>query len=59
MALSTLNRQLRRFIVDGGNVLYLGFIIDTTMFDLNWKVGNLDKEYKIDDDYEIMGYCSI
>ncbi len=40
-------------------MLYFSLIIDTTMFDLKWNVGNVDKDYKIPDDYEVVGYCSI
>ena len=40
-------------------MLYFGLIIDTTMFDSKWNIDKLNKEYKIDDDYEIIGYCSI
>lgn len=40
-------------------MLYFGLIVDTTMFDLQWNVGSIDKDYKIPDDYEIVGYCSI
>lgn len=46
--------------IDAGiAMLYFGLIIDTTMFDLNWRVNSPSKEYIIDDNYEIMGYCSI
>lgn len=40
-------------------MLYFSLIIDTTMFDLKWQVGSLDKDYKIPTDYKIVGYCSI
>ncbi|WP_297134879.1 nitroreductase family protein, partial [Terrisporobacter sp.] len=40
-------------------MLYFSLIIDTTMFDLKCNVGNIDKDYKIPDDYEVVGYCSI
>lgn len=46
--------------IDAGiAMLYFGLIIDTTMFDLNWRFDSPSKEYIIDDNYEIMGYCSI
>lgn len=46
--------------IDAGIVmLYFGLIIDTTMFDLKWSIDNINKDYKIPDNYEIMGYCSI
>ena len=40
-------------------MLYFSLIIDTTMFDLKWHVGSLDKDYKVPDDYKIVGYCNI
>lgn len=40
-------------------MLYFSLILDTTMLDLQWNVGSVDKDYKIPDDYEIVGYCSI
>ncbi|WP_434796281.1 nitroreductase family protein [Terrisporobacter vanillatitrophus] len=40
-------------------MLYFSLIIDTTMFDSKWYVGSLNKDYKIPDDYKIVGYCSI
>ncbi|RDY27344.1 nitroreductase [Romboutsia weinsteinii] len=43
----------------GISMLYFGVIIDTTMFDLKWNIGKIDKDYKIPADYEIVGYCNI
>lgn len=40
-------------------MLYFSLIIDTTIFDLKWNVGSLNKDYKIPADYKIVGYCSI
>lgn len=40
-------------------MLYFSLIIDTTMFDLQWHVGSLDKDYKVPSDYKIVGYCNI
>lgn len=40
-------------------MLYFSLIIDTTMFDLTWNVGSLDKDYKIPSNYKIVGYCNI
>ena len=40
-------------------MLYFSLIIDTTMFDLKWYVGSLDKDYKIPADYKMVGYCCI
>ena len=48
-----------RSIDAGIAMLYFGLIIDTTLFDLKWNIDNTDKDYKIPDDYEIIGYCSI
>ncbi|GAA0861677.1 nitroreductase family protein [Paraclostridium tenue] len=46
--------------IDVGIVmLYFGVIIDTTMFDLKWTLGNVNKDYKIPNDYEIVGHCNI
>lgn len=46
--------------IDTGIVmLYFSLIIDTTMFDLRWNINNLNKDYKIPNDYEIVGYCSM
>ena len=46
-------------IETGIAMLYFGSIIDTTMFDLKWSVGSIDKDYNIDKDYDVVGYCSI
>lgn len=46
-------------IESGISMLYFGLIVDATMFDLKWSVGSTDKDYKIPDTYEIVGYCSI
>lgn len=48
-----------RSIDAGIAMLYFGLIIDTTLFDLKWNIDKTDKDYKIPDDYEIIGYCSI
>lgn len=40
-------------------MLYFGLIIDITLFDLKWTLGNVNKDYKIPKDYEIVGYCNI
>ena len=40
-------------------MLYFSLIIDTTMFDLTWHVGSFDKDYKVPNDYKIVGYCNI
>ena len=46
--------------IDAGiAMLYFGLIVDTTMFDSKWSVENIDKDYKIPSDYEIVGYCNI
>lgn len=40
-------------------MLYFSLIIDMTMFDLKWTLGNVDKDYKIPEEYKIVGYCNI
>lgn len=46
--------------IDAGIVmLYFEAIVDTTLFDLNWKFEQPAKDYKIADDYEIVAYCNI
>lgn len=46
--------------IDAGiAMLYFGLIIDTTMFDLRWSMGDIDKDYKVPSDYEVIGYCNI
>ncbi|HCX62736.1 MAG TPA: nitroreductase [Clostridiales bacterium] len=44
--------------VDTGIVmLYFKLIVDSTLFNLEWKFGNPDKDYEIPSDYEIVAYC--
>ncbi|NYB73307.1 nitroreductase family protein [Sedimentibacter hydroxybenzoicus DSM 7310] len=44
--------------VDTGIVmLYFKLIVDSTLFNLEWKFGNPDKDYEISSDYEIVAYC--
>lgn len=46
--------------IDTGIVmLYFNLIIDATIFDLKWHVGNIKKDYKIPENYKIVGYCNI
>lgn len=46
--------------IDAGIVmLYFEAIVDTTLFDLNWKFDKLEKDYKIPEDYEVVAYCNI
>lgn len=40
-------------------MLYFSLIIDTTMFDLKWNVGTVENNYKVPEDYKIVGYCNI
>ena len=40
-------------------MLYFNLIIDSTMFDLKWHVGNINNDYKVPNDYKIVGYCNI
>lgn len=44
--------------VDTGIVmLYFKLIVDSTLFNLEWKFGKPDKDYEIPSDYEIVAYC--
>lgn len=46
--------------IDAGIVmLYFEAIISETLFKLNWILGNIDKDYKIPNDYSVVGYCNI
>ncbi|MCC0703175.1 nitroreductase family protein [Clostridioides sp. ES-S-0049-02] len=46
--------------IDVGIVmLYFATIISATMFELKWNLGTQDKDYKIPEDYKIVGYCNI
>jgi nitroreductase len=40
-------------------MLYFESIIDTTLTDVNWNMGKPEKDYKVPDDYSIVGYCNI
>lgn len=51
--------KYERSIETGIAMLYFSLIVDTTMFDLRWNLENIDKDYKIPDEYEFVGYCSI
>ena len=57
---SSASRFLYERGIDAGiAMLYFGLIVDTTMFDSKWSVENIDKDYKIPSDYEVVGYCNI
>jgi len=44
--------------VDTGIVmLYFKLMVDSTLFNLEWKFGKPDKDYEIPSDYEIVAYC--
>lgn len=44
--------------VDTGIVmLYFKLIVDSTLFNLEWKFGKPDKDYEVPSDYEIVAYC--
>ncbi|MBY2475339.1 nitroreductase family protein [Clostridioides difficile] len=46
--------------IDVGIVmLYFATIISATMFELKWNLGTPDKDYKVPEDYKIVGYCNI
>lgn len=40
-------------------MFYFVIIISVIMFDLKWNLGILDKDYKVLEDYKIVGYCNI
>ncbi|MCC0629022.1 MULTISPECIES: nitroreductase family protein [unclassified Clostridioides] len=40
-------------------MLYFATIISATMFELEWNLGTPDKDYKVPEDYKIVGYCNI
>ncbi|MCC0644554.1 MULTISPECIES: nitroreductase family protein [unclassified Clostridioides] len=40
-------------------MLYFATIISATMFELKWNLGTPDKDYKIPEEYKIVGYCNI
>lgn len=44
--------------IDTGIVmLYFKLIVDSTLFNLEWKFGKPEKKYEIPSDYEIVAYC--
>ncbi len=43
----------------GISMLYFESLVDQTLFDVEWVVDAPDKDYKIPDDYKIVGYCKI
>ncbi|MEA5095593.1 MAG: nitroreductase family protein [Sedimentibacter saalensis] len=44
--------------IDTGVImLYFEAIIDSTLFDMKWKLGKTEKNYEVPADYEIVGYC--
>jgi nitroreductase len=43
----------------GAIMLYFESVIDSTLFDTSWTMGNLDKDYNIPEDYKVVGYCNI
>lgn len=40
-------------------MLYFSLIVESTMFDLKWHVGDINNDYKVPNDYKIVGYCNI
>ena len=51
--------EYERRIDAGIAMLYFGLIVDITMFDSKWSVDEINKDYKIPSDYDIVGYCNI
>lgn len=46
--------------IDAGIImLYFGVILDVTMFDSKWGFDDLNKDYKIPENYTVVGYCNI
>lgn len=46
--------------IDSGIImLYFELIVDSTLFDLKWKLSLPEKDYKIPNDYKIIAYCNI
>jgi nitroreductase len=44
--------------IDTGVImLYFEAIIDSTLFDMKWNLGNTEKDYEVPADYKIVGYC--
>jgi nitroreductase len=44
--------------IDTGVImLYFEAIIDSTLFDMKWNLGNTEKDYDVPADYKIVGYC--
>lgn len=46
--------------IDTGIVmLYFKLIVDSTLFNIEWKFGKTDKEYEIPSDYSNVAYCTV
>ncbi|MGN1032359.1 MAG: nitroreductase family protein [Intestinibacter sp.] len=48
-----------RKIDTGIALLYFSIIIDTTLFDLQWTLGEIENTYNVPEDYKIVGYCNV
>lgn len=48
-----------RGIDTGIALLYFSIVIDTTLFDLHWTLGEVENTYNVPDDYKIVGYCNL
>lgn len=48
-----------RSIDTGIALLYFSIVIDTTLFDLQWTLGEIENTYNVPDDYKIVGYCNV
>ncbi len=51
--------EYERKIDTGIALLYFSLIIDTTMFNLEWHLGEIENYYNVPDDYKIVGYCNV
>lgn len=40
-------------------MLYFYAIIESTLYDITWKFGEPEKDYKVPDDYKIVAYCMV
>ncbi|MDD2396974.1 MAG: nitroreductase, partial [Tissierellia bacterium] len=40
-------------------MLYFDAIIESTLYNITWKLGKPEKDYKVPDDYKIAAYCIV
>ncbi|MGM9536447.1 MAG: nitroreductase family protein, partial [Intestinibacter sp.] len=51
--------EYERKIDTGIALLYFSIVIDTTLFDLHWTLGEIENTYNVPDDYKIVAYCNV